>query len=70
MLTEPCQDARLAKTTPGRNVRCAWKEPLNADETTLNVNGCPSSEINNNSRSDATSQNTGTDRSSIVCPLE
>jgi len=44
MLTEPCQDARLAKTTPGRNVRCAAKEPLNAYETTLTVNGSPSSD--------------------------
>jgi len=69
MLTEPCQGTRLAKTTPGRNARCAGKEPLNADETKLTVNSSPSSEINN-SRSDAASQNTVTDRSSVVCRLE
>jgi len=34
MLTEPCQDARLAKTVPGRKARFAGKEPL-GEETLI-----------------------------------
>jgi len=34
MLTEPCQDARLAKTAPGRKARFAGKEPL-GEETLI-----------------------------------
>jgi len=30
MLTETCQDARLAKVTPGRNARFSGKEQMNA----------------------------------------